>query len=49
MVWMRYVVPLDPIASMSPDEVATWLGRTFQLCLEEPLEPRVRPAGSGAG
>lgn len=40
MVWVRYVVPLEPVASMSADEVAAWLGRVFQLYLDAPLGER---------
>jgi hypothetical protein len=49
VVWMRYVVPLEPFASMAADDVATWLAPGFQLCLSAPLEPGIRRAGSGAG
>jgi AcrR family transcriptional regulator len=38
MVWARYVVPLEPLPSMSLDEVAAWLGPTFQRYLDAPLD-----------
>jgi hypothetical protein len=34
LVWTRYVVPLEPLASMTADEMAAWLGPTFQLYLD---------------
>jgi AcrR family transcriptional regulator len=33
VVWMRHVVPLEPLASMPGEEVAEWLGRGFQAFL----------------
>jgi len=41
MVWARYVVPLEPLASMTGDEVAAWLGPTFQLLLDARLDESV--------
>jgi len=34
MVWARYVVPLEPLASMSGEEVAHWLGPALQVYLQ---------------
>jgi hypothetical protein len=34
MVWARYVVALEPLASMSGEEVAGWLGPALQVHLE---------------
>jgi AcrR family transcriptional regulator len=36
-VWVRNVVRLEPLASMPSDEVAAWLGPTFQHYLDAPL------------
>jgi AcrR family transcriptional regulator len=33
VVWARHVVQLEPLASMAPDDVATWLGRSFEQAL----------------
>ncbi|HEY1360028.1 MAG TPA: TetR family transcriptional regulator [Thermoleophilaceae bacterium] len=33
LVWIRWVVPIDPIASMSDDELAEWLGRGLRAFL----------------
>jgi hypothetical protein len=38
MVWVRFVVPLEPIASMAGSDLAEWLGPMFQLALDAPLE-----------
>jgi AcrR family transcriptional regulator len=38
MVWARHVVPLEPLASMTGEEIADWLGPTFQRYLDAPLE-----------
>jgi hypothetical protein len=38
MVWTRYVVPLEPIATTTADDIAAWLGPTFQLYLHAPLD-----------
>jgi hypothetical protein len=38
MVWVRFVVRLEPIASMTGTELAAWLGPMFQLSLQRPLE-----------
>jgi AcrR family transcriptional regulator len=39
MVWARYVVPLEPLASMSGEEVAAWLGPALQVHLAPGAEP----------
>jgi hypothetical protein len=38
MVWVRFVVPLEPFASMTGTELAAWLGPMFQLSLQGPLD-----------
>jgi AcrR family transcriptional regulator len=38
VVWARFVVHLEPLASMTGDELAAWLGPTFQLYLDPPVE-----------
>ena len=37
VVWARYVVGLEPLASMDADDVAEWLGRSFQQSLDAPV------------
>jgi AcrR family transcriptional regulator len=39
-VWARHVVGLEPLASMPSEEVAAWLGPTFQHYLDAPLSSR---------
>jgi len=34
LVLVRYVLRLEPVASMSPDEIAQWIGPTMQRYLE---------------
>jgi AcrR family transcriptional regulator len=34
VVWMRYVVPVEPLASMPGDDVADWLGQGFEAFLD---------------
>jgi AcrR family transcriptional regulator len=34
MVWARFVVPLEPLASMPGEEVAAWIGPALQTYLE---------------
>ena len=45
LVMARYIVGLEPLASMPPAEVAAFVAPTFQRYLPEPLGP---PAGGGA-
>ncbi len=35
LVLVRYVVRLEPVASMTPDEIAAWMGPTLQRYLED--------------
>ena len=38
VVFARYVVAVEPLASMSGDEIADWLGPTFDLYLTGPMD-----------
>lgn len=40
---VRYVVRLEPVASMTPREIAGWMGPTLQRYLEENATVRGRP------
>ena len=44
VVWARFVVHLEPLASMSADELAAWLGPPFQHYLDAPLEGASTPS-----
>jgi AcrR family transcriptional regulator len=35
LVLVRYIVRLEPVASMTPEEIARWMGPTLQRYLEE--------------
>ena len=39
VVFARFVVGVEPLASMSGDEIADWLGPTFDLYLTGPPDP----------
>ena len=46
VVFARFVVAVEPLASMSGDEIADWLGPTFDLYLTGPTDDSAlgRPA-----
>jgi AcrR family transcriptional regulator len=46
VVFARFVVAVEPLASMSGDEIADWLGPTFDLYLTGPIDDSAlgRPA-----
>ena len=46
VVFARFVVAVEPLASMSGDEIADWLGPTFDLYLTGPMDDSAlgRPA-----
>ena len=39
VVFARYVVQVEPLASMDSEEIANWMAPTFDLDLAGPLEP----------
>ncbi len=43
VVFARFVVAVEPLASMNGEEIANWLGPTFDLYLTGPLDG---PAGT---
>ena len=44
VVFARYIVVVEPLASMNGEEIAEWLGPTFDLYLTGPIdEPAVAP------
>ena len=44
VVFARYIVRVEPLASIDGDELADWLGPTFDLYLTGPRGGAVRPA-----
>ncbi|HET7466385.1 MAG TPA: TetR family transcriptional regulator [Candidatus Dormibacteraeota bacterium] len=43
LAMLRYVIKVEPFASASADEIATWLGPTVQRYLTDPDVPSRRP------
>jgi hypothetical protein len=49
LAMLRYVIKLEPLASASSEQIATWVGPSIQRYLTDPMVTNPEGSGSQAG